>query len=199
MPPLRRLAPRPSAQDAVESPRGSSARYQSRGPASAARRISRDVASTEARARRGAKRGGALDQPRRSTAARRRVGSPTLSREELARRQPANLLGASGYIATAEDTIIAKLEWANAGKSERQLRDVEGILDISGPQLDIGYIDRWAAELGVSELWERARIGDSQAPKSVIGLPEKLQEANAEVRGGGVRVRSADSRCGRHR
>jgi hypothetical protein len=80
------------------------------------------------------------------------------SREELARRQPADLLGEMGYIATAEDTIIAKLEWAKAGESERQLRDVEGILAISGPQLDIGYIDRWAAELGVSELWEHARV-----------------------------------------
>jgi len=82
------------------------------------------------------------------------------SREELARRQPANLLGEWGYIATAEDTIIAKLEWAKAGESERQLRDVEGILAIFGPQLDIGYIDRWAAELGVSDLWDRARVGE---------------------------------------
>ena len=41
------------------------------------------------------------------------------SREEFARRQPAR-------VASAEDTVLSKLEWAKAGESERQLRDVVG-------------------------------------------------------------------------
>ncbi|MGI9590618.1 MAG: hypothetical protein ACR2P8_04560, partial [Myxococcota bacterium] len=60
-------------------------------------------------------------------------------------------------VATAEDTIIAKLEWALAGESERQLRDVVGILEQSGEGLDRSYIDRWISELGLRELWERAQ------------------------------------------
>lgn len=43
---------------------------------------------------------------------------------ELGRRLPAELLGTKAFVATAEDTIIAKLEWARSGESERQLRDV---------------------------------------------------------------------------
>ena len=79
------------------------------------------------------------------------------SHEEFRRRQPATLLGAKVFVATAEDTVLAKLEWARLGESERQLRDVVGILQMQGTRLDRLYIERWAAELGVEMLWQRAR------------------------------------------
>lgn len=79
------------------------------------------------------------------------------SREEFARRQPAEIAGARVFVATAEDTIVAKLDWARAGESERQLRDVAGILEIREGELDLPYIERWARELGVDDLWRRAR------------------------------------------
>jgi len=60
-------------------------------------------------------------------------------------------------VATAEDTIVAKLEWARAGESERQLRDVIGILELRGPSLDLPYIERWVAEIGLHSEWERVR------------------------------------------
>lgn len=76
---------------------------------------------------------------------------------EFQRRQRADILGTTGFIATAEDTIIAKLEWAKAGGSERQLRDVRSILAVSGDQLDMAYLDRWVRDLDLSELWEEAQ------------------------------------------
>lgn len=79
------------------------------------------------------------------------------SREEFARRQPAQVLGIPLSVATAEDTILAKLEWARASGSERQLRDVAGILSLQAGRLDEAYLARWAAELGVDELLRRAR------------------------------------------
>lgn len=79
------------------------------------------------------------------------------SRVELERRVPVRLLGVDTYVATAEDTIIAKLEWATAGESERQLRDVAGILGVSGDTLDREYLKRWIAELGLEEVWARAQ------------------------------------------
>lgn len=79
------------------------------------------------------------------------------SREEFSRRQPATILGARCFVASAEDTILAKLEWARSGESERQLRDVAGILALRGSELDRGYLERWAAELGVAALLERAQ------------------------------------------
>jgi hypothetical protein len=79
--------------------------------------------------------------------------------QEFARRREADLPFGAVCLATAEDTILAKLEWAKSGLSERQLRDVAGIVDISGDQLDAAYIDRWARELGVSALWDSVRAG----------------------------------------
>lgn len=79
------------------------------------------------------------------------------SRSEFERRQSASIGGVEVFIATAEDTIVAKLEWAKQGESERQLRDVAGILDVSGSNLDRPYIDRWVAELGLLVEWDRAK------------------------------------------
>lgn len=78
------------------------------------------------------------------------------SRSEFERRQTAGIAGVEVPVASAEDTIVAKLEWARSGESERQLRDVVGILQMSGESLDRPYIEGWVEELGVGVLWRRA-------------------------------------------
>ena len=62
------------------------------------------------------------------------------------------------YVAAAEDTVLAKLEWYRLGGevSEQQWRDVLGILAVQGGRLDLAYLRRWAAELGVADLLARA-------------------------------------------
>jgi hypothetical protein len=57
-------------------------------------------------------------------------------------------------VATAEDTILAKLEWYRQGGelSERQWRDVLGILRVQGDRLEQEYLWRMAGELGVEDL-----------------------------------------------
>lgn len=78
------------------------------------------------------------------------------SRAEFARRQPAELAGIRVALATAEDTVVSKLEWAKkGGGSERQLADIAGIIGVKGHELDREYIERWASALGVLDLWER--------------------------------------------
>jgi hypothetical protein len=77
--------------------------------------------------------------------------------EEFGRRTPGTILGVPVQIATAEDVIIAKLEWAHASGSARQLDDVRGIVAAYGDRLDAGYVTSWAETLGLTELWERAR------------------------------------------
>lgn len=81
----------------------------------------------------------------------------TFSEQEFARRQRAQIAGVRVFVATAEDTIIAKLEWAKAGQSERQIRDVVGVLQMRAGNLDLAYIERWVHELGLAESWERAK------------------------------------------
>lgn len=70
-------------------------------------------------------------------------------------------------IASAEDTILAKLEWFRRGgeTSERQWWDVLGMLKVRH-DLDREYLRRWAGPLGVTDLVERALSDiDSDAPR----------------------------------
>lgn len=78
------------------------------------------------------------------------------SRTEFDRRRAIELLGVSTHLATAEDTILAKLEWARASGSERQMSDVVAILRVGQDELDAAYLQRWAGELGVADLLNRA-------------------------------------------
>ena len=90
------------------------------------------------------------------------VSSSTgFDQEQLLRRVPEHVKPESTYlvyVATAEDTVLAKLVWfrKGAGVSERQWLDVLGVLGIQKGQLDIDYLNKWAANLGVSDLLEKA-------------------------------------------
>jgi hypothetical protein len=79
--------------------------------------------------------------------------------EEMRRRTEGDLLGARTFVASAEDTLISKLEWAKiGGGSELQLRDAAGILQLRGADLDVAYVERWVQELGLEDLWRRIRV-----------------------------------------
>ena len=77
--------------------------------------------------------------------------------EELARRQPAMLMGIATFVASAEDVIISKLEWAKLGSSERQLQDAAGVVKTRAGDLDTIYIEHWVDALDLREQWARAR------------------------------------------
>lgn len=65
---------------------------------------------------------------------------------------------AEAQVSSAEDTLLAKLEWyrLGGGASERQWRDVLGILKIQAGNLDLDYLRHWADQITVSDLLERA-------------------------------------------
>ncbi len=76
------------------------------------------------------------------------------SAAELRRRQRHVIGDVAMWLASVEDCILTKLEWAKlAGGSERQLRDVAAMLRVQGERVDRAYVTRWAAELGVAEAW----------------------------------------------
>ena len=67
------------------------------------------------------------------------------------------------FVASAEDTILAKLEWYRMGGdvSDRQWRDILGILKVQAESLDLEYLRKWSTILGVSDLLETA-LGDAK-------------------------------------
>jgi hypothetical protein len=79
--------------------------------------------------------------------------------EQFARRRKAEIDDTWIFLASPEDTVLAKLLWARLGGSERQLRDVSGVLETLAGQLDEAYLDRWADELGVREVLDGLRSG----------------------------------------
>jgi hypothetical protein len=64
----------------------------------------------------------------------------------------------SANFASAEDTILAKLEWYRMGGevSDRQWRDILGVLKTRAGDLDLEYLRKWANELNVADLLERS-------------------------------------------
>jgi hypothetical protein len=60
----------------------------------------------------------------------------------------------SADFASPEDVIIKKMEYYKMGGSEKHLRDITGILKISGDSLDREYISKWATQLDLNEIWD---------------------------------------------
>ena len=62
------------------------------------------------------------------------------------------------FLASPEDIVLSKLEWFRLGEevSEQQWRDVIGVLKVRENLLDRKYLQKWAAELGIADLLEKA-------------------------------------------
>jgi len=77
--------------------------------------------------------------------------------EQFWRRKSALVQGAEFYIAAPEDVVLSMLQWAKIGTANRQIEDVAGILKVQEGKLDLSYIEKWIAELGLAPQWAQAR------------------------------------------
>ncbi len=64
------------------------------------------------------------------------------------------------YFSSPEDVILSKLSWRKGSQSEKQWRDVLGVLKTQSEQLDVDYLRSWTVQLNVSDDLERA-FGES--------------------------------------
>ena len=83
--------------------------------------------------------------------------SRPFDREEFVRRVPAKLFDIQLFVASAEDVIISKLEWAKLGGSQRQIEDVAKVLAAQWKALDQIYLSKWIGELELQEQWSAAK------------------------------------------
>ena len=77
-------------------------------------------------------------------------------------------------VASAEDTVLAKLEWYLLSPSDRQWRDVQAILRVQDDALDQAYLRLWAAELGIAELLTWALRGQLPPPPGTDPQQQRL-------------------------
>jgi len=75
-------------------------------------------------------------------------------RTQMARRRRVLILpDREGFAAAPEDVILGKLWYYNEGRSDKHLRDIAGILRVSGNQIDRADVEAWARKLGLAEAW----------------------------------------------
>lgn len=76
------------------------------------------------------------------------IGADTdFDRSQMSRR----VMAEGFYVCSAEDAILQKLRWSQKSLSEKQQRDVLGIIKVQLNDLDRDYLRHWSDVLGVSE------------------------------------------------
>jgi hypothetical protein len=83
--------------------------------------------------------------------------SRAFSEGEFRRRTRFDLQGLPVFVATAEDVVISKLEWAKLAQSARQIEDVAAILRMRWDSLAHSYLGKWIDELELTTEWNGAR------------------------------------------
>ncbi|MBD3422762.1 MAG: hypothetical protein GF398_21830 [Chitinivibrionales bacterium] len=80
------------------------------------------------------------------------------SLEEFLRRQSTPFAeDMDAQTASPEDIILSKLQFYKAGKSDKHISDIKGIIAVMGEELDIAYIASWAKKLSLEDIWRRCR------------------------------------------
>jgi hypothetical protein len=88
------------------------------------------------------------------------------SRSELSRRTRKSIVpDCLAYTASAEDVILAKMAFYKEGASDKHLRDITGMLQVSGGEIDQAYIRGWAVQLDLDEIWQMilAKLSDQKS------------------------------------
>lgn len=89
------------------------------------------------------------------------AGSQPLDQEQLARRVRVVIAQAPerfAWLTAPENIVLRKLDWyrQGGGVSDRQWRDVLGVLKVQADRLDLGYLRASARSARLTELLERA-------------------------------------------
>lgn len=78
-----------------------------------------------------------------------------LHRWALAHRRVIDIGGVRMSVAPVEYVILRKLEYFREGGSEKHLRDIRGMLEVSAAQIDRTLLEQWIERLGLAAAWSR--------------------------------------------
>jgi hypothetical protein len=70
-------------------------------------------------------------------------------------KRPVEFEGETFVLAPPEFVIVRKLEYFRDGGSDKHLRDIRGMLDISGGQIDHAALGEWIKLQGVEKEWKK--------------------------------------------
>jgi hypothetical protein len=87
----------------------------------------------------------------------------------MARRRPVRLLPDRDVMTAApEDVILGKLWYFSEGGGDRHLRDIAGILRVTGDGVNRAEVELWAGKLGYLEIWQQI-LAKVDAPDPLPG------------------------------
>jgi aspartate carbamoyltransferase catalytic subunit len=81
------------------------------------------------------------------------------SRDVLSRMQPYDIgEGRTLYVCSPEDIVLQKLVWfkMTTNESQKQWRDILGVLKLQDDKLDFNYMRAWASHLSLTQEMLRA-------------------------------------------
>jgi hypothetical protein len=82
------------------------------------------------------------------------TGDP-FDRSRFERRYTEVVFGLALKVSRPEDTILMKLRWSDlSGGSEKHVQDALHVYEVQAEDLDLQYMDLWAARLGVTSAWK---------------------------------------------
>lgn len=62
--------------------------------------------------------------------------------------------GKKAFTSSPESVVLSKMLFYKEGKSEKHIRDIIGMLNVSGDIIDRNYIEKWSKELDINDIWK---------------------------------------------
>jgi len=84
------------------------------------------------------------------------AGDDELASWALRRRVVRVVQGVAVQFAPIEYVMLSKLKYFRDGGSDRHLRDIARMMEVSGPELDVRTFESWVARLDLASEWTRA-------------------------------------------
>ena len=86
------------------------------------------------------------------------AGKDTLHQWGLANTKPVQVEDQTVMVAPPEYVTLRKLEYYREGRSDKHLRDIAGILEVSGNEVNLPWLDEQVSKRLLHEEWLAAKV-----------------------------------------